>query len=376
MALLSQLFSTNLFSHLTEVLAVSVVFLSIVWLWLQHHYSYWKRQNVPYIKPLPLFGNFKNVITWDVDICAHFQNLYNHKNAIDQPVVGLFMFNKPCLLVRDLEIVKSVLIKDFNKFSNRFAASDPHSDSLGANNLFFAKNPKWKEIRVKLTPVFTSGKMKQMFPLVEEVGRELDKYLSSLPIDPETNAIMKEVKDLNTLFTTDVIATVAYGIRANSMINPDGDFRTNGKRIFEFTRRRAFEFTAMFFMPSIVKLFGFKVFSKDTTNFLRETINYVISERIKSGTTRNDLIDILVNFRKEAEASKDKNHFILEGDCLVAQAAIFFSAGFETSSSAMSFSLYELARHPKLQERLREEIREAFQSNNGVITYDIIKDMK
>ena len=73
-------------------------------------------------------------------------------------------------MIRDLDLVKNVLIKDFNQFSNRYSYSDPHSDGVGANTLFFAKNPKWKNIRSKLTPVFASGKIKQMFPLVEEVS--------------------------------------------------------------------------------------------------------------------------------------------------------------------------------------------------------------
>lgn len=33
---------------------------------------------------------------------------------------------------------------------------------------------------------------------------------------------------------------------------------------------------------------------------------------------------------------------VFQGDVLVAQAAAFFTAGYETSSSAMSFTLYEL----------------------------------
>lgn len=42
-------------------------------------------------------------------------------------------------------------------------------------------------------------------------------------------------------------------------------------------------------------------------------------------------------------------HIVFEGDVLVAQASIFFTAGFETSSSALSFGLYELAKQVRIK---------------------------
>ena len=61
---------------------------------------------------------------------------------------------------------------------------------------------------------------------------------------------------------------------------------------------------------------------------------------------------------------------------LTAQAFVFFVAGFETSSTAMSNALYELAINPDLQDKLREEVRQTFEQNNGKLSYDIIKEMK
>lgn len=61
-----------------------------------------------------------------------------------------------------------------------------------------------------------------------------------------------------------------------------------------------------------------------------------------------------------------------DGDDLVAQAATFFSAGYESSSSTMSFSLYELAMNPEVQVRLRNEINNALEKNNNKITYDMV----
>ena len=79
----------------------------------------------------------------------------------------------------------------------------------------------------------------------------MDSYFCSLPVDPETKSTCLEVKELCALYTTDVIASVAFGIEANSLKNPKGEFRTNGKNLFNFTPLRAFEINSLFFLPRI-----------------------------------------------------------------------------------------------------------------------------
>jgi hypothetical protein len=65
----------------------------------------------------------------------------------------------------------------------------------------------------------------------------------------------------------------------------------------------------------------------------------------------------------------------IDGDLFVAQAFQFLLAGFETSSNAMSFALYELALHPEIQQRLREEILQVLSKQDAKVTYDGIQDM-
>lgn len=57
---------------------------------------------------------------------------------------------------------------------------------------------------------------------------------------------------------------------------------------------------------------------------------------------------------------------------MVAQTAVFFSGGFETSSTVMAFAVYELALQPDLQTKLRQEILEAIDKNDGNISYDMV----
>ena len=67
---------------------------------------------------------------------------------------------------------------------------------------------------------------------------------------------------------------------------------------------------------------------------------------------------------------------VLKGDMLVAQAAIFFTAGFESNATTISFTLCELAMQPHLQTRLRNEILAVMEKNQGRLPYEDIRDME
>lgn len=60
---------------------------------------------------------------------------------------------------------------------------------------------------------------------------------------------------------------------------------------------------------------------------------------------------------------------------MIAQAIIFFAAGFETVSSGMMFLLYELAVNPDVQEKLVREIRENDAENGGKFDFNSIQNM-
>lgn len=60
---------------------------------------------------------------------------------------------------------------------------------------------------------------------------------------------------------------------------------------------------------------------------------------------------------------------------MVAQAITFFVAGFETTSNALAFTLYELSLAQDCQDRLRDEIHEVIKSDED-ITFENMQQMK
>ncbi|EDW77075.1 Cyp6g1 ortholog [Drosophila willistoni] len=356
---------------LTEALLLIAAGLGAIYLWFQRNHSYWQRKGLPYIPPTPIIGNTKAVFKLENSFGLHLSEIYNDPRMKNEAVVGMYSINKPGLVIRDPELVKSILIKDFNRFHNRYGQCDPHGDPLASNNLFFVRNNAWKEMRTKLTPVFTSGKIKQMYSLMLEIADDLELHLSKYP-----NKFITEIKEVCAQFTTDTIASTAFGIRAHSLHNPDAEFRYHGRKLFTFTLSRAKDFFVAFFVPKLVGLFRIKFFAPEFSHFMRSTISHVIEDRERTGTVRNDLIDVFVGLRKEAAQEPNKPHYARNKDFLVAQAGLFFTAGFETSSSTMSFTLYEMAKHPELQQRLRDEIVGALVEEGGKLSYERINSLE
>jgi cytochrome P450 family 6 len=96
--------------------------------------------------------------------------------------VGIFSFDKPSLLIRDLEMAKNILVKDFHIFMDRSFSAEERIDPLLANSLPVLNGQVWRHLRTNLTPVFTSGKMK-MFYLVDTCGKELADCLHRATAD-------------------------------------------------------------------------------------------------------------------------------------------------------------------------------------------------
>lgn len=59
-----------------------------------------------------------------------------------------------------------------------------------------------------------------------------------------------------------------------------------------------------------------------------------------------------------------------------AQAFVFFAAGFETSSTTLSFVFYELAVNPEIQKKLQNEIDSNLEENDQKLTYEGITKME
>lgn len=117
--------------------------------------------------------------------------IYDLYKSTKGPVVGTYLTLRPALLIREAQLAHDVLVKDFASFHDRGVYVDEENDPISAG-LFAMEGAKWKSLRAKLTPSFTSGKLKAMFETSDAVGDKLIAHLDA--IVPKTGSQELEMK--------------------------------------------------------------------------------------------------------------------------------------------------------------------------------------
>ncbi|XP_022170037.1 probable cytochrome P450 6a13 [Myzus persicae] len=363
-------------SSMTEWLLDNFTYLSLIAVFASFYYyststySKWQKLNIPYLQPVPLFGNTTRImmrLEHPIDLFERFYNSFP-----DAKLFGFYQMRDPILLVRDPELINSILVKDFSYFTDHGLDLDPSSTVL-ANSLFFAKGSKWRTMRQKLSPGFTSGKLKDAYFQINECGDEMVSGIVET-IEKKTDRI--DVKTVTSGFSTDVIGTCAFGMKLDAIKNDDSDFRRYVKIMFQTTWRQMIVQALSMICPWVIKVLRVQMFSVEATNFFQNVFTDVIDYREKHNVIRNDLAQTLMQARKELvlkenTTSEDK----FTDDDIIGNAIVMFTAGSETVSSLLSFCLYELALNKEAQDKLRAEIFSMKAKHDGQLTNDYLMDL-
>ncbi|XP_075165034.1 cytochrome P450 6a9-like [Haematobia irritans] len=323
--------------------------------------NYWKERGIAHEEPSLLAGNFQGVTT-ERSIADCTRHIYN-KFKGSGPFCGFYIFQRPAVLVLDTDLVKHILIKDFSKFTDRGLFYNEKGDPL-TGHLFLLDGAKWRNLRTKLSPTFTTGKMKFMYPSIIEVA---ENFMQVFGLMCEKSPTV-EITEMLARFTTDIIGKCAFGIDCNSLKDPNAEFRIMGKRSLIEQRHGRLLTNFIDGFPSVARKLNMGIIKDEITEFflriVRETVAYRQQQNIKA----NDFLNILMDLQQAGEKEKNVSLTLEE---MAAQVFVFFIAGFETSSSTMGFTLYELAQNQDIQQKMREEINEVFDAE-GKVTYEAI----
>ncbi|XP_031639218.1 probable cytochrome P450 6d5, partial [Contarinia nasturtii] len=324
-----------------------------------------------------LFGHIKSNFMGKEMMAIIVKRLYEKTS---EPFIGFYALMRPILLIRDPELIRHILIKDFSHFQDRGVYVNEKDDPLSGHLVALA-GEKWKGLRAKLTPTFTSGKLKGMFSTLVACGSNLQNYLDKLAEKSE----LLDVQEIAASHATNVIASVSFGIDVDAITDPNTDFRKYGRKMFSPNIQNSLRLILLTCAPKLMKFLHIKCVSADVENFVLSIVKQNLEYREMNNVTRNDFFQLLIQLRNTGSVESDghdstiksnENQKTLTVNEMAAQSYIFFAAGFETSSSTLAFCLFELARNPEIQNRAFDEISRVLEDHGGEITYDAVSEMK
>ncbi|XP_034834202.1 probable cytochrome P450 6a14 isoform X1 [Maniola hyperantus] len=362
----------HIFSY--EVFITLVLFLLIVYLWFQYKFTYWSRKGVVGPKPIFPFGNIKRVVQRKEQFFEPFcDNYYRYKHL---PYVGMYCFNKPVLSINDPDLAKHILIKDFEHFQSHGIFSGGTGDPL-AGHLFNLHSQAWKILRLKMSPVFSTSKLKSMYPLVEKIAKEAHDYAAELHMN--NKAI--NFSEFYEKYAMEIVGSVGFGVECNGLKNSRSEFYLRGNEYFNptslyWTIVRALAFV----MPTFFNKLKLKRINPEIIRFFYNLVKETVDYRYKYCYKRNDFLQALIELKENSEIknediSKESVNFTFTFTDIAANTMLYMFAGYETSATTGQFAAYELARNPHIQERAREEINRVLAKYGGECTYEAQNEM-
>uniref|UniRef100_A0A8P4JX13 unspecific monooxygenase n=1 Tax=Dicentrarchus labrax TaxID=13489 RepID=A0A8P4JX13_DICLA len=354
------------FSAETWTLLVTLITLFFVYVYWP--YGTFKKMGIPGPKPIPFFGTMlayrKGFMNFDSECFQKYGKTW-----------GIYDGRQPVLCITDVSMIKTVLIKEcYSLFTNRrnFRLNGPLYDAVS-----IAEDDQWRRIRSVLSPSFTSGRLKEMFGIMKQHSANL---ISS----------MKKKADKDEFFgpySMDVVTSTAFSVDLDSLNNPSDPFVTNIKKMLKFdlfticncvfqlaAKQKNISFFP--FMGPVFEKMEFSFFPTYVTDFFYAALQKIKSNRETSKQkSRVDFLQLMIDSQKNNDLSGVEQDKGLNDHEILSQAMIFIFAGYETSSSSLTFLAYNLATNPAVMKRLQQEIDSTF-PNKAPIEYQALMQME
>jgi len=293
---------------------------------------------IPGPTPVPFLGNAGRTL-FNPNIVPKLHLEWYKKYG---KVYGMYFFRLPFLMVGDPDMIKEILIKEFPKFHDRRSMVEfrrPYNKMLS-----IVPGQKWKDLRTTLSPTFSASKIKQMMSFMNEA---VDTLIQKVDKVSKTGEIVDFHRWLQSL-TMEVILSTAFGVKAETQTVENDPITEMAKKA---TSPKPI--VGLLMLPFGAELFKY---IRDPFNFdkIGSVAAKIIAERTKarggSKAQRKDMLQLMLDAKEETEGEK------VDSEDILAQCLMFLLAGYETSSTTLSFLFYHLALDTQVQDKLRDEV--------------------
>ncbi|KAK7160948.1 hypothetical protein R3I94_003812 [Phoxinus phoxinus] len=350
-----------------ETWALLMLFVALLVIYGYWPHSQFKKLGIPGPKPIPFFGTIlryrEGFHNFDLECFKKYGRVW-----------GIYDARQPVLCIMDQSIIKTILIKEcYSLFTNRrnFRLNGPLYDAVS-----IVEDDDWRRIRSVLSPSFTSGRLKEMFGIMKTHSQILVQNLGK----SATRGENVDIKEFFGAYSMDVVTSTAFSVDIDSLNNPKDPFVTNIKKMLKFDfLNPLFLISALFpFIIPVLAKMDFAFFPTSVTDFFYAALQKIKSERVANNhkKKRVDFLQLMVDSQMAGKTQHGEEHAEkgLSDHEILSQAMIFIFAGYETSSSTLSFLFYNLATNPEAMKKLQEEIDETF-PNKALVDYEAVMNM-
>lgn len=141
-------------------LLIPILFYSIVFLYVRHVYSYWRRKGFPHERSNLLWPFIKNIYQREFYYIEAINTFYQSGK---ERFVGFYCLFRPVLMVRDLTLARTML--------------ENHSGHFNDTKWDYVRSYRKYNLMEKLAPAFAGARLEAMFRNVEKVGDHLMNHL-------------------------------------------------------------------------------------------------------------------------------------------------------------------------------------------------------
>jgi len=343
----------SLLEILPWIYLISVPLYVVVYLSFIYPFYISELRHVPTVPGFPLWGQFYQIITTE---CGVPQRKWH--TELGPTIRYFFPFGAERLAVADDKAIHQMTIKNPYNYPKPVRAKLWMVRILG-DGVLLAEGSEHAHQRKALAPGFSISSIRALYPVFWAKSLLLSKLWQEEMAESCVTTKSFEILEWLNRTTLDIIGQAGFGTDINSLENPETPIREAYRLVFAFDIGSRILHGLQAFIPS-TKYIPAKM-NRDmeaARTIILDTATSIISEKEGQAAAHTNHKDIIALISKDNLKMKKAGEKGLSFETMRDQVMTFLGAGHDTTATGVAWTLHLLAKNPKMQSRLREEIRE------------------